>query len=202
MLDLSKYLTAKYEETPPDSPSHTVFNSLRSSDNSRSEFLNSSVFKQSQHSLITDFGRLDPSLYITEKKDQFQLNVALKYSIVEDIISVIIFKCTLLVNHSYHNERNNSENPQLSSMLVMTINIFVYSQPKPTFQLYSRISLLHKDKEVIIKRRKAYQSKALLDFSKDHKFKLNGENLDDLSIKIQIKKSAPPLQKSKSLLTP
>ena len=37
----------------------------------------------------------------------------------------------------------------------------------------------------------------MLDFSKDHKFKLHAENVNDFSLKIQIKRSAPPLQKSK-----
>ena len=37
----------------------------------------------------------------------------------------------------------------------------------------------------------------MLDFSKDHKFKLDAENVNDFSLKIQIKRSAPPLQKSK-----
>lgn len=46
------------------------------------------------------------------------------------------------------------------------------------------------------KRRKAYQTKSLLDFSKDHKFKLNGENIEDHMIRIQIKRATSPLQKS------
>ena len=66
--------------------------------------------------------------------------------------------------------------------------------------MYSRISLVLNDKEVCVKRRKAYQSKTLLDFSKDHKFKLYGENVDDATIKIQIKRSTSPLQKSKKIL--
>ena len=37
----------------------------------------------------------------------------------------------------------------------------------------------------------------MLDFSKDHKFKLDAENVNNFSLKIQIKRSAPPLQKSK-----
>ena len=48
------------------------------------------------------------------------------------------------------------------------------------------------------RRKKAYHNKTMVDFSKDHKFKLNGENVDDFAIKIQIKRSTSPLQRSES----
>ena len=49
-----------------------------------------------------DIGTLDPGLYLmnvhTTEKD-FKLNIALKYSIIEDILSIIIFKCTFKVRN-------------------------------------------------------------------------------------------------------
>ena len=62
--------------------------------------------------------------------------------------------------------------------------------------LYSKCSLISKGRELVVKRHKAFQSKTMLDFSEDHKFKLNAEHVNDFSLKIQIKRSAPPLQKS------
>ena len=38
-------------------------------------------------------GRLDPSLYVSEQPKEFLFNIALKYSIVDNVISVILFKC-------------------------------------------------------------------------------------------------------------
>ena len=38
-------------------------------------------------------GRLDPSLYVSEQPKEFLFNIALKYSIIENVISVILFKC-------------------------------------------------------------------------------------------------------------
>ena len=65
--------------------------------------------------------------------------------------------------------------------------------------MYSKITLLQHSKEVTVKRRKkAYHNKTMVDFSKDHKFKLNGENVDDFAIKIQIKRSTLPLKRSES----
>ena len=64
--------------------------------------------------------------------------------------------------------------------------------------MYSKVVLLQKNKEVVSRRKKAYRTKTMVDFSKDHKFELNGENVDDFSIKIQIKCSSPPFKKSKS----
>ena len=38
-------------------------------------------------------GRLDPSLYVSEQPKEFLFNIALKYSLVDNVISVILFKC-------------------------------------------------------------------------------------------------------------
>ena len=50
---------------------------------------------------ILDIGSLDPGLYlmsgVTNDKE-FKVNIALKYSIIEDVLSIIIFKCTFKVN--------------------------------------------------------------------------------------------------------
>ena len=55
----------------------------------------------------SDLGKLDPHLYQTQDKDTFKLNIALKYSILEDVISIIIFKCTLKV--TYHSILKTTE---------------------------------------------------------------------------------------------
>ena len=47
-----------------------------------------------------DIGTLDPGLYIMNvdtTDHDFKLNIVLKYSIIEDILSIIIFKCTFPV---------------------------------------------------------------------------------------------------------
>lgn len=51
--------------------------------------------------IALDLGKLDPHLYQTQDKDTFKLNIALKYSILEDVISIIIFKCTLQLTYNY-----------------------------------------------------------------------------------------------------
>ena len=63
--------------------------------------------------------------------------------------------------------------------------------------LYSKITLLLKDEKVGCEKRKCYKMKTMLDFSKDHNFKLQGEALDDYQVKIEIKSTTPPLHKSK-----
>ena len=49
--------------------------------------------KKELKSLIAAIGRLDPSLYVTPPPPEFLVNVALKYSIIDNTISVILFKC-------------------------------------------------------------------------------------------------------------
>ena len=58
-------------------------------------------------SIASDLGKLDPLLYQTQDKDTFKLNIALKYSILEDVISIIIFKCTLKVKYPVGFFKNN-----------------------------------------------------------------------------------------------
>ena len=55
----------------------------------------------------SDLGKLDPHLYQTQEKDTFKLNIAFKYSILEDVISIIIFKCTLKVKYPVGFFKNN-----------------------------------------------------------------------------------------------
>ena len=65
--------------------------------------------------------------------------------------------------------------------------------------MYSKITLLQHGKEATVKRRKkGHHNNTMVDFSKDHKFKLIGENVDDFAIKIQKKRSTSPLQRSES----
>ena len=48
--------------------------------------------------LITpDLGTLDPALYLVDSEQHYDVNIALKYSILEDIVSIIIFKCNFQV---------------------------------------------------------------------------------------------------------
>ena len=53
-----------------------------------------------EYTLILDLGTLNPNLYIMSSQKYFKLNIALKYSVLEDIVSVIIFKCTFQVSWS------------------------------------------------------------------------------------------------------
>ena len=74
---------------------------------------------------------------------------------------------------------------------------YCYFQASRVDNLYSKITLLLKDKQVASQKRKCYKTKTMLDFSKDHNFKLQGEALDDYQVKIEIKSTTPPLHKSK-----
>ena len=50
----------------------------------------------------SDIGALDPGLYlmsVSTTQKEFKLNIALKYTIIEDVLSVIIFKCTFKVRN-------------------------------------------------------------------------------------------------------
>ena len=126
-----------------------------------------------------------------EPGPEFLLNIALKYSIIENVVSVILFKCILPVSgHVASQQRLRGSN------VFNLQDNFNHSNLK---NMYSKITLLQHSKEVTVKRRKkAYHNKTMVDFSKDHKFKLNGENVDDFAIKIQIKRSTSPLQRSES----
>ena len=44
-----------------------------------------------------DFGRINPRLYVSEIQTDFLINIALKYSIIDNTISVIIFKFSMQV---------------------------------------------------------------------------------------------------------
>ena len=63
--------------------------------------------------------------------------------------------------------------------------------------LYAKTSLYFKNEEVGYKKRNCFKAKNLLDFSKEHKFKLNGENLDNFHIKVELKNPTQLFQKSK-----
>ena len=51
--------------------------------------------------IFSDLGSLDPKLYLVESENGSDINIALKYSILEDVISIIIFKCTFQVRHYF-----------------------------------------------------------------------------------------------------
>ena len=63
--------------------------------------------------------------------------------------------------------------------------------------MYSKTSLFFNNEEVASKKRKCLNTKEMLDFSKEHKFKLDGELLDDFNIKVEIKRGTSILYKSK-----
>ena len=118
---------------------------------------------------------------VSTTRGEFKLNIALKYSVIEDILSVIIFKCTFKVGN-------------LSYVLnLFQMNIF---QTDKEDGLYSRTSLVFKNEEVATKKKRCFKMKNLLDFSKEHKFKLDGESLSDFHINIELKNSTQILQKS------
>ena len=56
-----------------------------------------SIFYYGTGFLLLQLAILDPYLYPNLDKNTFKLNVVLKYSILEDVISIIIFKCTMQV---------------------------------------------------------------------------------------------------------
>ena len=63
--------------------------------------------------------------------------------------------------------------------------------------LYSKVTIFLKNKEVKSKKRKSFKTKTMLDFSTELKFDLGGEALSDFKVKVQLKSSTPMLQKSK-----
>ena len=65
----------------------------------------------------------------------------------------------------------------------------LYFQASPSSNLYSKITLHLRNKEVSSKRKKSYQTNSMLDFSEDLKFKLGGEPLSDYHVRIEIKSS-------------
>ena len=73
----------------------------------------------------------------------------------------------------------------------------LYFQASPSSNLYSKITLHLRNKEVSSKRKKSYQTNSILDFSEDLKFKLGGEPLSDYHVRIEIKSSTTLLHKSK-----
>ena len=72
-----------------------------------------------------------------------------------------------------------------------------YFQQSSSTNLYSKITLRLKNKEVACRRKKCFKTKTMIDFCKDHKFKLQGEAMDDYQVSIEIKRSNTILTKSK-----
>ena len=66
--------------------------------------------------------------------------------------------------------------------------------------MYSKTCLFFKDKEIDSRKKNCFKAKNLLDFSKEHKFKVEGESLSDFHIKIELKNCTQIFQKSKFLI--
>ena len=119
-----------------------------------------------------DYGGFDPKMYrdpemlLLPGENEFCLNISLKYSVIEDMIWIILVKCTMKME-------------------------------KTKRACYSKVIMLQHGKETQIERKKASKENNLLGFSKEHKFKLNGESLDDTKFLIQIKKGTSFLQRSR-----
>ena len=119
---------------------------------------------------------------------QWQFNVALKYSEIDSCLCVSIFKCRLRV-------RKLKQCP---------ISLLLYQVPQITLadssKMYSKITLLMDSKELLSKKQnKCFQNEDILDFSKEHKFKISKDLIENYIIKIQIKKTTNFGVKSKKL---
>ena len=57
-------------------------------------------------SSFPDLGVLNPDLYMVNNKHCYEVNIALKYSVQEDTISIIIFKCTFKVRTLFPKNNN------------------------------------------------------------------------------------------------
>ena len=119
---------------------------------------------------------------MVESQQHYDVNIALKYSILEDIVSIIIYKCNFQVRKTI--------------LFGQKCKLILFQMPSHN-NLFSKSTLFYQTKKVISKRRKCFQTKSMLDFSTEHKFKLGGETLYDFCIKIQIKSSTQLLKKSK-----
>lgn len=110
---------------------------------------------------------LDPEMFLLPKENEICLKISLKYSIIEDMISIIISKCTMEL------EMENKDQ-----------------------KFYSKIIMLQHGKETQIEREKASKENDLLGFSKEPKFKLNSKSLLDTKFFVQIKKGTSFIQRS------
>ena len=59
--------------------------------------------------------------------------------------------------------------------------------------------MFNQDKWIYSKKNKRYTNKKMIDFSKDHKYKLNGEDISQFKVEIEIKTSTPLWNKSKKM---
>ena len=70
-------------------------------------------------------------------------------------------------------------------------------EEKKQQKCYSKITMIQNDLETQIERKKAQKRNNVLDFAKEHKFKLNGESLVVTKFVIQIKKGTCFIKRSK-----
>ena len=106
-----------------------------------------------------------------------QMNIALKYSVVEDFISVIIFKSILKVKKERKFE--------LQYFISLSFQgVFLEKSSK----LYAKVTLLENNKEVASKQVWCSSNKKIYDFSKELQFKLHRKHPENCKIIVQLKK--------------
>ena len=106
-----------------------------------------------------------------------QMNIALKYSVVEDFISVIIFKSILKVKK----ERKFELQYYISFSFQ---GVFIEKSSK----LYAKVTLLENNKELASTKVWCSNNKKIYDFSKELQFKLHRKHPENCKIIVQLKK--------------
>ena len=87
---------------------------------------------------------------------------------------------------------------KLSFSIIITKSTLNTLPNQNSNHFYSKITLLLNGRELKVKKKKARLVKEMIDFPKEFKFKLNGENVMDFELRVQIKKSSLlPMQRSK-----
>ena len=80
----------------------------------------------------------------------------------------------------------------------LSFSIVITKSTLNSNHLYYKITLLLNGRELKVKKKKARLVKKMIDFPQEFRFKLNGENVMDCELRVQIKKSSLlPMQKSK-----
>ena len=87
---------------------------------------------------------------------------------------------------------------KLSFSIIITKSTLNTLPHQNSNHLYSKITLLLNGRELKVKKKKARLVKKMIDFPQEFRFKLNGENVMDCELRVQIKKSSLlPMQRSK-----
>ena len=125
-----------------------------------------------------------------ESKSYFKMKIAMKYSVQHDCLIVNIFRFFVKEVNTFFS-------------LIYTLlkcNIFQSSGCKLSDHIHSKVSMFYEDNMIYSKKNNSYKNKRLIDFSKDHKYKLNGESISQFKVEIEIKTSTPLWEKSKKML--